>query len=362
MSSTLAAIASGKSQLTGHAASQALLLQVVHTTTYHYAAPVALGHHLAHLQPLQDSQQQLLAFDLHVQPPPQHLRHSLDAYGNAQCHFSHTQPHPQLLVRATSRVQVWPRFAPTAAGQNAAAADSPAWDGLAQQLRYAAGKAHHIGVSFDLCNAVRWVQPSPHVPRLAALLAYARPFFPPGRPVAQAALALMQQLHTDFAYASSTTTVETPLAQVLQQRRGVCQDFAHLMIGALRMLGLPARYVSGYLLTQAPGGGPPLLGADASHAWLQVWCPSTPGLLRNAAGPEGDPVTTAASEWLDLDPTNNGVPSAGYVRVAVGRDFSDVTPLRGVIHGGGAHSLHVGVTTELVPQAERCSPSRANTV
>jgi transglutaminase-like putative cysteine protease len=358
MSSTLAASASGESLLTAHATTQALQLQVVHTTTYHYAAPVALGHHLAHLQPLQDVHQTLLAFDLQVQPPPQHLRHSVDAYGNAQCHFSHTQAHPQLRVRATSRVQVWPRFASAAAAQLKAAPQSPAWDSLAQQLRFAVGTARHTVVSQHLCDAVRWVQPSPHVPRLAALLAYAQPFFTPGRPVAQAAMALMQQLHTDFAYASSATTVETPLAQVLQQRRGVCQDFAHLMIGALRMLGLPARYVSGYLLTQAPGGGPPLLGADASHAWLQVWCPNTPGLLLAAAAPQVDP----AGEWLDLDPTNNGVPGAGYVRVAVGRDFSDVTPLRGVIQGGGAHSLHVGVTTELVPQAGPGAPPLANTV
>jgi len=128
------------------------------------------------------------------------------------------------------------------------------------------------------------------------------------------------------------------LAQVLLQKRGVCQDFAHLMAGVLRLHGLPARYVSGYLLTHAPEGGAAMQGADASHAWVQVWCPGTPGV-----GPDG---------WLDLDPTNNVVPGTGHIRVAVGRDFGDVTPLRGVIRGGGGHhSLSVGVSTRRVDTA-----------
>jgi transglutaminase-like putative cysteine protease len=343
-----------------------LTLDVVHTTTYSYSAPVSLAHHLAHLQPLQDSHQQVLAFDLQVQPPPQHSQHSVDAYGNPQCHFNHTRAYPRLVVQSSSRVRVWPRFvAGAASGRgtglgsssglgsvvSSVAASSPAWDSLASQLHFAVGVPHQ--------TTVRWVQPSPHVPRLPALLAYAQSCFVPGRPVALAALALMQQVHADFAYASSSTTVETPLAQVLQQRRGVCQDFAHLMIGALRMLGLPARYVSGYLLTDAPDSltadEPPLLGTDASHAWLQVWCPHTPGLwLPGGALPSTNAATTATAtadavgEWLDLDPTNNRVPGAGYVRVAIGRDFSDVTPLRGVIRGGGAHTLHVGVSTQRV--------------
>jgi transglutaminase-like putative cysteine protease len=350
------------SRLEPAATPQPLLLDVVHTTTYSYAAPVSLAHHLAHLQPLQDSHQQVLAFDLQVQPPPQHSQNSVDAYGNPQCHFNHTRAYPRLVVQSSSRVRVWPRFVVgAAAGRGPAslaasvASGSPAWDSLASQLRFAVGVPHQ--------TAVRWVQPSPHVPRLQALLAYAQSCFTPGRPVALAALALMQQVHTDFAYTSSSTTVETPLAQVLQQRRGVCQDFAHLMIGALRMLGLPARYVSGYLLTDAPDSltadEPALLGADASHAWLQVWCPHTPGLLLpGGALPTTDAVSTATTtatatadavgEWLDLDPTNNRVPGAGYVRVAIGRDFSDVTPLRGVIRGGGAHTLHVGVSTQRV--------------
>jgi transglutaminase-like putative cysteine protease len=148
-------------------------------------------------------------------------------------------------------------------------------------------------------------------------------------------LELMQRLHEDIAYKSQSTQIDTPLAQAFAQRRGVCQDFAHLMAGAMRMWGLPVRYVSGYLLTNAPEDDAVMLGADASHAWVQVWCPGTPGVPEDG--------------WLDLDPTNNLVPGSGHVRVAVGRDFGDVTPLRGVIRGGGGHHvLTVGVSTRRV--------------
>ena len=163
---------------------------------------------------------------------------------------------------------------------------------------------------------------------------YGAATFTPGRPLAAAALELMHRIHADFAYQSESTGVDTPLLTVLEQRSGVCQDFAHLIAGVLRMWGLPARYVSGYLLTQTVEGAAPMLGADASHAWVQVWCPGTPGLPADA--------------WLDLDPTNGIVPGAGHVRLAVGRDFGDVTPLRGVIRGGGHHILSVGVCTRRI--------------
>jgi transglutaminase-like putative cysteine protease len=230
-------------------------------------------------------------------------------------------PHGQLQVRAASRVRVASRFAGLVADQ------SPAWDELARALQYVA--------LAPLQPAVEYVLPSPYVPRLAALRDYALPLFPPGRPLAQAALALMHRVHADFRYESQSTHIDTPLAQAFAQRRGVCQDFAHLMAGALRMLGLPARYVSGYLLTSAAADGPAMLGADASHAWVQLWCPGTPGVPDRGPG----------AGWLDLDPTNDLVPATSHVRVAVGRDFGDVTPLRGVIRGGGQHTLRVAVTT-----------------
>ena len=291
------------------------LLEVMHETRYDYAAPVAQAQHVAYLEPLSDARQQLLAYELHIEPTPAQLSHDTDAYGNRCVYFSLNQPHRCLTVRSLGRVSLAPRAAPDAA-------QSPAWQGVVEALRYEAGAQYDAAVEF--------VQPSPYVPRLPALRDYAAPSFTAGRPVALGALELMQRLHADFEFHSSSTDVDTPLIEAFEQRSGVCQDFAHLMIGMLRMLGLPARYVSGYLLTTPPAGQPALQGADASHAWLQVYCPDTPGL------PEG---------WLDLDPTNNLVPGDSHLRVALGRDYGDVTPLRGVIRGGGQHTLAVSVNT-----------------
>jgi len=307
-----------------------LLLDIVHETRYAYAAPVSLAHHLAHLQPLEDAHQQLLAFELDIEPAPTQSRDSRDALGNAQRHFSLLAPHERLRVRASSRVRVRPRFA---ALQPAL---SPAWDVVAESLRYVARARFRPEVEFAM--------PSPYVPRLEVLRDYTAPSLPAGRPLAEAALDLMHRIHADFAYDSESTDIDTPLAQVVEHRRGVCQDFAHLMAGALRMWGLPARYVSGYLLTHAPEGGAAMLGADASHAWVQVWCPGTPGVPAEGPG----------AGWLDLDPTNDLVPGSGHVRLAVGRDYADVTPLRGVIRGGGSsHTLSVAVRTRVAEAGPR---------
>lgn len=301
-----------------------VLLEVTHDTRYDYAAPVSLAQHLAHLQPLADTHQQLLAFDLAIDPAPGHRRDGIDALGNVESHFSLAQPHASLHVRATSRVQVAPRFA----GLQPAA--SPPWQALAEGLRYVARAPFQPALEFAL--------PSPYVPRLAPLRRYAALSFRPGRPVAEAAIELMHRVHADFSYVSQSTDIDTPLAEVWAHKRGVCQDFAHLMAGAMRMLGLPVRYVSGYLLTYAPEDGASMQGADASHAWVQVWCPGTPGVPAEGPG----------AGWLDLDPTNALVPGSGHVRVAVGRDFGDVTPLRGVIRGGGHHTLTVAVHTRVL--------------
>lgn len=307
-----------------------MVLEIVHETHYDYAAPVSLAHHMTHLQPLEDSQQQLLAFELEVDPAPAQYHDSRDAMGNPQRHFSLVLPHDRLRVRASSCVRVQPRFG------GLRPALSPAWDAVAESLRYVARA--------PLRPECEFAMPSPYVPRLEVLRDYAAPSLPPGRPVAEAALELMHRIHADYAYESDSTEIDTPLADVVAHRRGVCQDFAHLMAGALRMWGLPARYVSGYLLTHAPEGGAALLGADASHAWVQVWCPGTPGV----------PIGGAGAGWLDLDPTNDLVPGTGHVRLAVGRDYSDVAPLRGVIRGGGgSHTLSVAVRTRVTGAGPR---------
>lgn len=302
----------------------AVELSIVHETRYDYAAPVSQAHHLAHLKPLQDTHQQLLDFALAIEPDPGDLGERVDAFGNVVHHFSLALPHGALRVRAASRVCVAPRF------EALDAAASPAWETLRDRLRYVALAPYDPAVGF--------VQPSPLIPRLEELRRYAKASFGTGRPLAEAAIELMRRIHAEFRYRSQSTQVDTPVAEAFDRRTGVCQDFAQVMIGALRMLGIPARYVSGYLLTHAADGHA-LVGADASHAWVQVHAPGTPGL--------------PADGWLDLDPTNDLIPSTDHVRVAVGRDYGDVAPLRGVIRGGGRHTLVVGVTTRrLVPPAQ----------
>lgn len=296
-------------------------LEVVHETVYAYAAPVSLSHHLAHLRPLHVPGQRLIDSDLHIDPPPAFRRDSVDGFGNACTHFELTHPHRHLRVRARSIVTL------SASAQALQPQASPAWEDVAHRLRYAAGLA--------LEPAVEFTGPSPYVPRLQALQAWAQPCFAPGTPLAVAAMALMRRLHREFRYDSRSTEVDTPLAQAFAERRGVCQDFAHLLIGALRMRGLAARYVSGYLLTEPAAGAPALLGADASHAWVELWCPLTPGVTPGVA----------EDGWLGLDPTNDLVPGQSHVRLATGRDYGDVAPLRGVMRGGGAHTLQVAVTT-----------------
>jgi transglutaminase-like putative cysteine protease len=299
-------------------------LEVVHETRYRYTAPVTQAQHLAYLEPLRDARQQLLEHELRIEPRPAQLTHDTDSYGNRRVFFSLTQPHRELRVRARSLVAL------SARGGTADVDRSPPWEVVAGRLRYEAGARYDPAVEF--------AQPSPYVPRLAPLRDYAAACFAAGLPLAVGAIALMRRIHADFEFHTAATEVDTPLLQAFEHRRGVCQDFAHVMIAALRMLGLAACYVSGYLVTRPPPGQPALVGADASHAWVQVYCPDTPGL------PGG---------WLELDPTNDLIPDTRHVRLALGRDYGDVTPLRGVIRGGGRHSLTVAVDTRCAdaPQA-----------
>jgi transglutaminase-like putative cysteine protease len=293
-------------------------IHIDHRTRYAYDTPVEVAQHVAYLRPLHNAQQQVESFEMTVSPTPTHHGSGPDVYGNTRSFFSTSHPHASLTVRAVSRVRVAARQAVMALE------DTPPWERVRERLRYAAGAPYEPAAEF--------AQPSRYVPRMVALHELAAPHFAPGTPVAQGAIALMRAIHGAFTYETASTSIDTPLATVLAQRRGVCQDFAHALIGALRMQGLAARYVSGYLLTEAPPGHEPILGADASHAWVAVWCPGLYG---------GD-------DWLELDPTNDLSPSTAHVRLAVGRDYGDVAPLRGVIRGGGRHTLEVSVTTRRV--------------
>ena len=298
-------------------------LQVTHETRYDYLPPVEVAQHMSHLQPLTTATQTLLSHALHITPEPaQHLR-TVDVYGNTRCFFSLQTAHSQLQVVAHSRVATSARSLP---------ASTVAWEQARAQFRFAAGSAYDPASEF--------VFASPYVPRNADFAAYARPSFTAGAPLLLAARDLMRRIHTEFIYESESTEVSTPALQALAQRKGVCQDFAHIMIACLRALGLPARYVSGYLLTEPPPGVARLIGSDASHAWVSVYIPDFP----------------CGARWCDFDPTNNqggwGAPGEDYITLAIGRDFGDVSPLRGVIHGGAKHTLHVGVTVEPVEPAQ----------
>ena len=292
-------------------------LQLTHVTHYDYNPPVETAQHMAYLQPLDTPCQRLLSHSLHINPTPAQTRLSRDVFGNTRCFFSLQTPHPALDVVASSIV------ATTAQPQP----DSQiTWEKTRELFRYASGG------KFE--RASEFVFTSPHVPRHANFLAYARPSFVPGVTLLEAATDLMQRIHSDFHYVSHSTQVDTPALEALAQRRGVCQDFAHIMLACLRAKGIAARYVSGYMLTQAAPGTVKLKGGDASHAWLSVYL---------ADLPEG-------RRWCDFDPTNNRYgwqsPGEDYVTLAIGRDFSDVSPLRGVIHGGAHNTLAVGVTVE----------------
>ncbi|WP_298015328.1 transglutaminase family protein [uncultured Aquabacterium sp.] len=308
-------------------------LSVEHETLYTYASPVEQAQHIACLRPLTDAGQTLEAFDMTVSPSPsQHSVHR-DSHDNSRACFALHAPHSELRVVARSTVQVRDRYP----GLNAA--DGPDCERVRSRLAY---RAHR---PFE--PACEYVYASPYVPLHAELRDYASVSLQPGRPLAEAAIELMHRIHTEFTYAPASTDISTPILDVFDRRQGVCQDFAHLMIGCLRAWGVAARYVSGYLLTRPPPGQAPLVGADASHAWLSVW---VPGL-----GPE------RAGDWLDLDPTNDCIPALHHVRVAHGRDFGDVTPLRGVIRGGGRHTLLVRVTTRLLDEyAELDAPRTAS--
>ncbi len=291
-------------------------LAITHETRYSYSPAVQTAQHVAHLQPADTPCQKVLSHSLHVEPAA-HVLHNVDAYCNHRAYWALNNPHDGLLVRACSEIE-------TSEIEQAKATQS--WESVREHFRYRGGLPADVNNGF--------VFGSHHAPVHEAFLGYAQSSFTPGRPLMQAALELTARMHSDFTYASQSTDINTPALEALENQRGVCQDFAHILLACLRSLGLPARYVSGYLLTQPPPGQPRLVGSDASHAWASVYLPEL--------------ASHACQGWLDLDPTNNrtGLASPGldYVRLAVGRDFADVSPLRGVLQGGGEHTLDVAVT------------------
>jgi transglutaminase-like putative cysteine protease len=299
-----------------------MIYRVTHTTTYAYSEPVTLCHNLVHLTPRNTGRQNSSHHQLLVSPLPAVSKSHTDFFGNHAQFFTVQEPHKRLSVTARSTTQVTDTAPPSGMV-------TPAWDMVRASLE---GDRSTQGLEI-----FQFVFDSPYVKTSAELLDYAAGSFPAGRPLLEAVLDLTQRIHRDFRYDHTATTMATPIHEVLRLRRGVCQDFAHLEIGCLRSLGLAARYVSGYLLTNPPPGQQRLVGADASHAWLSVYCP----VAENGPGP------WTGGSWIDLDPTNNQIPSNKHITLAWGRDYDDVSPIKGVILGGGDHSVSVGVDVVL---------------
>jgi transglutaminase-like putative cysteine protease len=246
-----------------------------------------------------------------IRPAPLNTSQREDYFGNEVAYFSVDQPHRQLTVTSSSQISIRDR-------RPVALRETRPWESIVQQIR--------CDRSEELLSAFQFTLDSPAIRRFAAAREFAQPAFPPGRSIGEALTALTTQIFSEFKFDSRATTIQTPVEEVLAKRHGVCQDFAHLQIACLRSLGLAARYVSGYLRTTPPPGKPRLVGADASHAWLSVYC-----------GNAG---------WIDVDPTNNSLVGKDHITVAWGRDYHDVCPIQGVIVGGGEHRMHVAVDVE----------------
>lgn len=282
--------------------------RVVHTTEYSATSPVSVCHNQAWLQPRSTNRQQVVSHDLVIEPSPSILTTRNDAFGNHVSHLSFNEGYEHLEVRSESRIEIatdgWPET-------------GPAWEESRDQIQ--SDPSTHLD-EFQFTFSSRMVRTANEFAE------YARQDFRPGRSLIEALADLTKRINAEFEYDPRATTISTPVEHVFQHRKGVCQDFAHVQIAMLRSLGLPARYVSGYVRTGNLPDRPDMIGADASHAWLACF-DSTIG-------------------WIEADPTNATLTNEDHVTVAWGRDYSDIPPLRGVFLGGGRHSLKVGVKVE----------------
>lgn len=287
--------------------------RITHRTTYHYSSQVAVSHHAARLRPRDTETQRCMEFSLSFDPEPDLRTGHVDSFGNEVACFSVQKLHNHFEVVSRSFVSLMPVLQPDPL-------QTPAWEEVAALFR--------DPVSADLLDPCQFVYVSPLLVPEVQLRDFALPSFPKGRPILAATADLFRRIYKEFVFDPKATTISTPLKEVLEKKRGVCQDFAHLAIASLRAMGLPARYISGYLRTHPPAGKPRLQGVDASHAWASCFVPGF--------------------GWVDFDPTNNCFTSLDHITVAIGRDFSDVSPVRGIITGGGKHTVGVGVDVEPV--------------
>jgi transglutaminase-like putative cysteine protease len=285
-----------------------MIFDVSHRSSYSYTAPVAQSQHVVHLAPRPLERQRVIRHSLLIDPAPAGRTDLVDYFGNPTTILVIEEEHREFVVHARSTIDV---SAPAPVDVTA----SIAWE-------HVAGAARTFNGAWD-AGVLHYTAASRHTRAIPEALDYARSSFPPARPVLEGAWDLTRRIHDDFTFDPSATDISTPVSEVLKTRRGVCQDFAHLSLSCLRALGLPARYVSGYLLTRPPPGKPKLAGADASHAWLSVWAPGT--------------------GWLDFDPTNGLMPNGEHIVIAYGRDYDDVSPISGVLLGGSGQQLSIAV-------------------
>ncbi len=285
-----------------------MMHRIVHTTTYQYADNAEACHNLVHLQPRDLPTQQCRQTLLRIDPAPDRVHEYLDYFGNHVHSFAVYAPHQQLTITAESYVTL-------AAREMIPVGKTVPWEIVREALR--------TDRAADIVAAIEYRFDSPYIRASELLGEFAEPYFARGRPIGEAVLEITQAIYKEFKYDPKATTIDTSLHDVLTKRRGVCQDFAHLLIGCLRSLGLACRYVSGYLRTDPQPGRPRLMGADASHAWVSVFCP--------------------ASGWMDFDPTNGCRTSDRHITIGWGRDFHDLSPVKGVVLGGGKSSLQVAV-------------------
>lgn len=286
---------------------------VKHETRYSYRSPVAQSWQLAHLTPRALPWQTVVKHELRIDPPPDERHDEFDSFGNMATHFSLHAAHQALRVHMSCAVEVAPRLLTTGA-------DATPWEAVRDDVR--------ADPAQDGLMAARMTESTRLVPWSEAAVAYAAPSFAEGRNWLEALTDLTHRIHADFEFEPGSTTISTSVDEVLAQRRGVCQDFAHLMLSCLRGYGLAARYMSGYLLTDPPPGQPRLMGADASHAWVAAYAPG--------------------HGWVEFDPTNDRLADQRYITLAWGSDYADAVPLRGVILGGRGQTMTVEVS--VIPQ------------
>jgi transglutaminase-like putative cysteine protease len=291
-----------------------MLLTLAHRTRSTYTHTVALSHQILRLTPRSYERQRVISHRLEVDPEPDRMETRTDAFGNAVTEILIQTDHSELVIDSHAVVDVLD-------GAPIMLDLSTPWEHVAAAIDNPPGAA--------ALEAAQFAFPSPDVDTRGAA-AFAADLFAPGTPVLRVAAELSHRIHEEFEYQGGVTDVYTPVRRILRARRGVCQDFAHVAIARLRAAGLAVRYVSGYLLTNRsadgsplPTGAPVLTGADASHAWISVWCPEF--------------------GWVAFDPTNDMMPSTSHVTLGWGRDYSDVSPTRGFLHGGGAHTIDVAV-------------------